>query len=272
MKKLYTIGQASAMIDIPVKTIRYYESIGLCSPSVTDHSSGYRYYSIDDIFRLDLIRYLGRQVGMPLANIRSYLDGGSSAETLKAYLSEQEREIDAQIEELMHRKRFLSEKLSAIIRRENTPPLVPMLIHRPRRSFSIHQGQAASLEETMLFARKVIAQHGDGLEKDLYIIFNELSGSFSGESPADFAVGIEAVEKSGLCTMDLPEGDYLCIHYYNSPGQRDDAVAAMESYMREHSLMRAGPVINGGSLLDMSSASSKDYYFSTEFLVKLTEI
>ena len=42
--KLYSIGQVSSMIDIPVKTIRYYESIGLCTPSQTDENSNYRYY------------------------------------------------------------------------------------------------------------------------------------------------------------------------------------------------------------------------------------
>ena len=68
--KLYSIGQVSSMIDIPVKTIRYYESIGLCTPSQTDENSNYRYYSIDDIFRLDLIRSLGRQLGVPLKTIK----------------------------------------------------------------------------------------------------------------------------------------------------------------------------------------------------------
>lgn len=269
MNKLYTIGQASAMIDIPVKTIRYYESIGLCRPSVTDESSGYRYYSIDDIFRLDLIRCLGRQLGMPLANIKNYLDEDGNSETLKQYLIEQELEIDVQIRDLIVRKRFLADKLSAIIERENTPPLSPVLLSRRERNISVLKGNVDSLEDGMLFARKMIAQYGTEREKDLYVIFPELSGSFSGTK--DFYAGLDLPSVEGLSPMHLPAGNYLSLHYYNRPGQREEAIRILEEFMALHKLQREGPVINGGSLLDMSSTFSKDYYFALEFLVKPTE-
>ena len=272
MQKLYTIGQASAMIDIPVKTIRYYESIGLCTPSVTDENSGYRHYSIDDIFRLDLIRSLGRKLGMPLAEIKSYLDAGCSVETMKQHLIEQSREIDRQVEELMLRKSFIQERLYAIVQRENTPALVPQLVHRAKREIAVETGSAADLEAGMLYARSVIAKHGKGREKNLYFIYDELSGSFSGMENRGFKVGIDADCAIGLSPMTLPAGDYLCIHYHNRPGEREKATAALESYMRENGLHRAGPVINGGSLIDMSSALSKDYYFAIEFLVNVTKL
>jgi len=268
---LYTIGQASAMIDIPIKTIRYYESIGLCCPSLTDESSGYRYYSIDDIFRLDLIRCLGRQLGMPLANIKSYLDEGCSAETMKHYLIEQSRAIDRQMDELRLRRAFLSEKLYAIIERENTPPLLPALVHREERNIMVQSGRASSLEDGMLYARKVIARYGNGSEKKLYVIIDSLSGTFSQAQPGEFLVGIDALPESPLRPMSLPAGDYLCVHYFNSPGQREEALENMERFMAANELRREGPVINGGSLIDMSSALSKDYYFAIEFLVKPTK-
>jgi len=270
LNKLYTIGQASAMIAIPVKTIRYYESIGLCKPSVTDENSGYRYYSIDDIFRLDLIRCLGRQLGMPLLNIKNYLDNGGNSETLKQYLTEQQLEIDTQISQQILRKKFLADKLAAIIERENTPPLSPVLITRCQRNISVLEGKADSLEDGMLFARKVIAQYGTGHEKVLYVISNELSGNVGGARK--FFAGLDLPDVSELSPMCLPEGNYLSIHYHNSPGQRESAVRLLEDYMLERGLYRAGPVINGGSLLDMSSTFSKDYYFAIEFLVKSTEI
>jgi len=269
VKKLYTIGQASAMIDIPIKTIRYYESIGLCKPSVTDESSGYRYYSIDDIFRLDLIRCLGRQLGMPLVNIKNYLYEGGSSETLKQYLVEQELEIDLQIKELIERKHFLADKLAAIIERENTPPLSPVIVSRDTRNISVQKGQAKSLEDGMLYARKVIAQHGTEHEKDLYVIFPELSGGFSGTE--NFYVGIDIPDADGLSPMSLPAGNYLRINYYNRPGEREQALSILEAFMKKRGMKRAGPVINGGSLIDMSSTSSKDYYFAMEFLMKTTE-
>ena len=269
MNKLYTIGQASAMIAIPVKTIRYYESIGLCKPSVTDENSGYRYYSIDDIFRLDLVRCLGRQLGMPLANIKNYLEEGGNSETLKQYLIEQELEIDIKIRELLVRKKFLSDKFAAIIERENTPPLSPVILYRKERNLSVLKGTVGSLEDGMLFARKVVAQYGTEHEKDIYVILSELSGTIGGTR--NFYAGLDLAGVKGLSPLCLPEGNYLSLHYHNSPGQREEGVKILEEYMQRNKLQRIGPVINGGSLLDMSSTSSKDYYFAIEFLVKSTE-
>lgn len=271
--KLYSIGQASAMIDVPVRTIRYYESIGLCTPSVTDESSGYRYYSIDDIFRLDLIRCLGRQLGMPLKTIEDYLMESGSPETLEKYLSEQEKELDGQIEALLLRKNFLSAKLDALRARRETPPLTPRLIHRERRDIWVCRERVETLEDAMLFARKVAAQYGDGSEGELYLLSDTFAGSFSG-SEGDYITGGISTKpkKSGLVPMTLPEGDYLCVHYHNAPGQREAAVEALLRCMEEKGFERSGPVINGGSLLDMSSCFSKDYYFAAEFLTKLTKV
>lgn len=269
--KLYSIGQASAMIDVPIRTIRYYESIGLCSPSVTDESSGYRYYSIDDIFRLDLIRCLGRQLGMPLKTIEDYLKESGSPETLEKYLIEQEKDIDSQIAALQLRKDFLSARLEALRKRRETPPLTPRLVHRERRDIFVGSAEIGTLEDAMLFARKIAAQYGDGSEGQLYLLADTLIGSFSPESGSTVTAGISTPpRKKGLTPMCLPEGDYLSIHYFNGPGQREEATRVVESFMEQQGLVRSGPVINGGSLLDMSSCSSKDYYFATEFLVKLT--
>lgn len=102
------------MIDVPIRTIRYYERIGVCTPSLTDEASGYRYYSIDDIFRLDLIRCLGRQLGMPVKTIEEYSRESDNPVTMEKYLTRQAKEIDAQIQELNQRKQFLSAKLEAI--------------------------------------------------------------------------------------------------------------------------------------------------------------
>ena len=98
--QLYSIGQASSLIGLPIGTIRYYDSIGLCSPSYTDENSGYRYYSIDDIFRLDFIRTLGPQLGMPLKTIQQYIEDSNEPGALIEYLSKQEQELDSQIREL----------------------------------------------------------------------------------------------------------------------------------------------------------------------------
>lgn len=58
--RTYSIGEAAALIGSTVKTVRYYDEIGLLKPtSYTE--GGHRLYTPEDIWRLELIttlRYL----------------------------------------------------------------------------------------------------------------------------------------------------------------------------------------------------------------------
>ena len=46
------IGEFSKLMQVTVKTLRHYESIGLLLPSEVDESSGYRYYRLEQMQRL----------------------------------------------------------------------------------------------------------------------------------------------------------------------------------------------------------------------------
>ncbi|MBQ5671068.1 MAG: hypothetical protein IIV43_01780, partial [Oscillospiraceae bacterium] len=142
------------------------------------------------------------------------------------------------------------------------------LHHRPERRIYVCSGAVETLEEAMLFARKIAAQYGEGHERELYVLMEKLEGSFTGPT-TKITVGIDGQpRKAGLSSVTLEEGDYLSIFYPNEAGHRQQAVANLNAYMAAHGLRQAGPIINGGSLLDMSSVFSKDYRFATEFLVK----
>ena len=60
MKKFFKIGEISKLYGIGVDSIRYYEEIGIIKPERSE--SGYRHYSIHDIWRLNVIRDL-RSIG-----------------------------------------------------------------------------------------------------------------------------------------------------------------------------------------------------------------
>ena len=42
---MYKIGELSKLSNLPIKTLRYYDSEGLLSPDYIDAFTGYRYYS-----------------------------------------------------------------------------------------------------------------------------------------------------------------------------------------------------------------------------------
>ena len=63
------IGEFSRLMQVTVKTLRHYEQKELLLPDEVDEWTGYRYYSIDQMQRLNTIRDLQR-LGFTLDEIK----------------------------------------------------------------------------------------------------------------------------------------------------------------------------------------------------------
>ena len=59
-KTKFKIGEFSQLMQLTVKTLRHYEQKGLLMPDEVDEWTGYRYYSIDQMHKLNSIRSLQR--------------------------------------------------------------------------------------------------------------------------------------------------------------------------------------------------------------------
>ena len=66
---LYRIGEFSKLTGIPIRTLRYYDSIDLFKPSEVDLFTSYRYYKEEQVKDLELINEL-KEVGFTLEEIR----------------------------------------------------------------------------------------------------------------------------------------------------------------------------------------------------------
>ena len=55
---MYKIGEFSKLVDLSIKTLRYYDEIGILSPKVIDRFTGYRYYNDDRILECEMIKLL----------------------------------------------------------------------------------------------------------------------------------------------------------------------------------------------------------------------
>ena len=67
-KELLPIGKMARMNRVTVSTLRLYDEKGLLRPRYVDPETGYRYYSIDQNSRLDMIVYM-KELGMSLSEI-----------------------------------------------------------------------------------------------------------------------------------------------------------------------------------------------------------
>ncbi len=68
---MYKIGEFAKIVDISVRTLRYYDQCGILQPSKIDTFTGYRYYSDEDIIECELIKLL-RSLDFTLEEIIQY--------------------------------------------------------------------------------------------------------------------------------------------------------------------------------------------------------
>lgn len=69
---LYQIGEVAERTGLSLRTVRYYEEVGLAAPSGRT-SGGFRLYTEEDVIRLELVRRL-KVLDLPLESTREMLD------------------------------------------------------------------------------------------------------------------------------------------------------------------------------------------------------
>lgn len=71
---LFSIGQTAKLFDMNIRTLRYYDQIGLLKPEFVNEETGYRYYSSAQFERLNTIKYL-RALDVPIERIAAFFEG-----------------------------------------------------------------------------------------------------------------------------------------------------------------------------------------------------
>lgn len=113
-KQLLLIGQVTNLTGIPIRTIRYYESVGLIA-SLGRTEGGFRQFSTDVLTRLAFIKR-AQNLGLSLEEIRDILQvydqGQPPCGDIKDKLEEKLLQIDHQIKQLLTLRSEIGELLS----------------------------------------------------------------------------------------------------------------------------------------------------------------
>lgn len=107
MEWMMTVGQMSKLFNITTETLRHYDRIGLLKP-IINKENGYRYYSIKEMEKLDLILD-AKYLEIPLSNIKEAI-ANDSIEDYIELIQLQEKTIDAKINHLLKIKEQAKEK------------------------------------------------------------------------------------------------------------------------------------------------------------------
>lgn len=105
----FSTGEVSKKYNISVKSLRYYDDIDLLKPSKRNATSGYRYYTFEDIAKLMTIKYY-QELGISLDKIKEFFIPATleeKAELFRNYGLQIERDLQ---EKLMQQENFIAWK------------------------------------------------------------------------------------------------------------------------------------------------------------------
>lgn len=234
MKELFTIGEVAELFQLNIRTLRYYDEIGLLKPEEINEQTGYRYYSTKQFERLNSIKYL-RTLNMPLEKIRQFFEN-KDARTMKQILEEQLAETKKQLDALLNMERKLQRRLEQL----NYAMSAPLAIVQEKK---LQERQVAFLRKTIrqgedleypirelermnhlqpaMFLGKVGVSIGkEDLERQRY---SQFSGIFVFLEQEDLFQGEQRV---------LPGGDYLAILYSGTHQESARYYDELFAYMR----------------------------------------
>ncbi|WP_127529614.1 MerR family transcriptional regulator [Paenibacillus kobensis] len=131
MDKQWKVGDLAKLTGLTVRTLRFYDQIGLFSPS-GQTESGHRLYNESDLSRLHQIVSL-KELGLSLEEVRDVLSGGAVSpleivNLQKMRIKEQIRQQQRLLEQLEHASKLMAGK--GQLTAEDFTNLLQMMKHR----------------------------------------------------------------------------------------------------------------------------------------------
>lgn len=118
-QNLIPIGKMAELNHVSIATLRLYDEMGLVKPCYVSPDTKYRYYSIGQNARLDLIAYM-KDLGMSLKEIKDVLKK-ENIDEIEGILSLKKEQIYEEIRKLKTRLHFVDDSINKIERYRNSP-------------------------------------------------------------------------------------------------------------------------------------------------------
>ena len=208
MQEYFSVGEAAKAVHTTSETLRHYDRIGLVKPSKKDAWTNYRYYTEQDIVRLNTVRAL-QMMDLPLQEIKKVLEY-DDLEKIIDFLRQTEQKADEKIAALQYSKSKIQLAKADYERKLQAQQTFQGIILKdlPERVILLSDTlEVPTLDNLWNYLSHFYDKVTPAL-KDRFF-FEDLAGVYSEEGLTRlFALCIRYVEIEGLKV--LPKGKYLC--------------------------------------------------------------
>ena len=210
MKNYFSVGEAAKAVHTTRETLRHYDRIGLVKPSKKDEWTNYRYYTEQDIIRLNTVRAL-QLMDLPLREIKKVLEY-DNLEKIVDFLAQAEKKADEKIAALQYSKSKIQlAKADYEKKLQGQQKLNSTFIRSyPERVILLSDTlETPALDNLWNYLSHFYDKVTPALKEQFS--FEDLAGIYTGNGITRlFAVCIRYVDIDGLKV--LPKGRYLCAH------------------------------------------------------------
>ena len=213
MKYKYTIGEVQKQTGIASSTLRFYDDIGLVKPSYTDENTGYRYYSYQEFWQLEIVK-ICKSVGIPLKELKNVLSTNDPAQFVELMMKQREnaqKKLDA-MQKLVSELNWMTERFENVeayipdtfsIKTLEERKVLSVEAQPEMDSDALHFALQTEVEDILTKRSSIQREYGYKLCKDKF-----LEGSIQWEK--EFLITSEEEAGTDYVLESIPAGNYIC--------------------------------------------------------------
>lgn len=237
MKSYYKISEISTLYNIGKDSLRYYEEIGILSPE--RNNNGYRLYSIQDIWKLNIIKDL-RNLNFPMDVIKDYLENKTLENTLDI-LNEEIVLINKKLEQLNIQKDTIRDRIKSIVEDAAVENLEKIEIKEiDERKVIVLNDTFTRDEEADFLIKKLHRKHED----KLYLLGNNYVGitmnldKIKEQNYHSYTSVFFVLDKDDKnYDRVIPGGKYITLSYKGSYEKTKKFLPMMMEFAKKNNLM-----------------------------------
>jgi DNA-binding transcriptional MerR regulator len=239
------IGDFSKLGRVSIVALRHYDDLGLLKPATIDPDSGYRYYSVDQLPRLNRILAL-KDLGFSLEQVARLLSDELPAAQIRGMLILKRAELEQQVTAQQHRLVAVEARLRHIEREGANPSYdvrlragEPLLVATIREVVPAADGIERLFDEVEVYAAAhraraagpplAIYHDTDYRERNLDV---EVAVPLSAPLPGTGHVTVSALSGFATLACTIHSGSYATI---------DQAYSTLYGWIATHGYAAAGP-------------------------------
>ena len=207
MEKLFSISKTAKIVNMTTETLRYYDRIGLVHPFRTDKWSKYRYYSENDIVRLNTVQALSC-MGISLKEIKKLLEL-NNIEDIAKFLQSALISADKKIAELHEAKQRILRAKDFYESKIGEKPKHNLFIRNIQKRTILLSDKLSqpTIDNLWNYHRHFYSQVGENKKEDF--IFEDIAGIYETDSTKRLFTVCKIYSPVDNL-IELPEGKYLC--------------------------------------------------------------